>query len=381
MERCDFLPLHRQPERSPTLPGFVYHDPDIYLQEQGKIFARTWQLVAHRSQLLERGDYICAEVAGESIFVVHGEEGQIRAFYNVCQHRAHRVLSGKGRVRARIVCPYHAWTYKLDGSLAAARGIDALPNFDKDCFGLKPVRLDEQLGFIFVNLDDDAPPIADVAGSMFADIKHCLPWIEGARLDEVATGTSWEGSDLQANWKVLSDNCRECYHCAPGHKAFVDMMDMKTYRFAIHDGWVKSEAALGKEDNKAYAVSRDEPQSEALFWHFWPNMEFGILPGERSFGAFRIFPIGPEETHMTSMILSGDGSTVIHERLDYRWNILWPEDESLCLSVHQGLKSRAYRQGRFVIDPVNLGISEQRVHDFQLRYAEAMGFPIADDKG
>ena len=105
----------------------------------------------------------------------------------------------------------------------------------------------------------------------------------------------------------------------------------------------------------------------------WPNIEFGTLPGERSLGAFRFYPETAEITRMSGRLLTMPGETVAPERLDYRWNVLWPEDEALCRSVHIGLKSRGYRQGRFVVDPDHPGIAEHAVHYFQTLYARAMG--------
>lgn len=369
----EFQGLDRDPARSFTLPGFYYSRPDIFAEEAERIFYKTWQLVGHESELKQAGDYACAEIVDQRIFVIRGKDDVIRGFYNVCQHRAHELLQGRGKVKAAIVCPYHAWAYETDGSLRAARHADRLPNFDKNCFGLKPVRVETAMGFVFVNLDPDAPTLDSLAGEMFADMRRELPWWDQVAVSEDSSSGSWDGSILKANWKTLAENCLECYHCAPAHPALVDLVDMRSYHCAVNGAWLKSFGKLNKPDNRAYAVDPSEPSQTAVFWHLWPNVEFGVLPGEASIGAFRFYPRGPEETCMTGTILTRPGETIRSERRNYRWNVLWPEDEALCESVNRGLKSRGYSQGRFIVDPERGDISEHAVHAFQTRYAEMMG--------
>jgi len=369
----DYRPLEADPARSPTLPGYIYSAPDIFEAEKRRIFYRHWALVAHRSQLKASGDFVCAEIADQRIFAIRGRDGGLRAFYNVCQHRAHELLKGAGNVKSVIVCPYHAWSYGLDGALRAARHCDALLDFDKADFGLRPLRLEEALGFVFVNLDDEAPPLEEVCGAMFADIRSTVPWWDEVEASPAACETAWSGSVLEANWKVLAENCLECYHCAPSHPAFVDLIAIDSYSCTPHGSWGKSFGRLNKAHNKAYDVAPSEPSQIGAFWHLWPNVEISVLPGEASIGAFRMDGAGPERTRLTGIMLTRPGESVREDCRNYRWNVLWPEDEAICESVHRGLKSRGYGQGRFVVDPRHPGVSENGVHAFQRRYAEVMG--------
>jgi len=369
----DYRPLDADPARSATLPGHFYSAPDIYEAEKQRIFYRHWALVAHRSQLKAPGDYVCAEIADQSVFVMRGRAGELRAFYNVCQHRAHELLKGAGNVKAVIVCPYHAWAYGLDGALRAARHCDALPDFDKADFGLRPVRVEEALGFVFANLDDGAPALAEVCGDMFDDIRANVPWWDEVEASDASGDTGWSGSILEANWKVLAENCLECYHCGPAHPAFVDLIAMESYSCTPHGALGKSFGRLNKGRNKAYDVAPSEPSQTGAFWHLWPNVEISVLPGEASIGAFRMDGAGPERTRLSGIVLTRPGESVSEDRRNYRWNVLWPEDEAICRSVHRGLKSRGYRQGRFVIDPRRPDVSENGVHAFQRRYAAVMG--------
>ena len=289
-----FHDLDKDPARSFTLPGFYYSRPDIFAEECERIFYKSWQLVAHESELANPGDYACAEIVDQGIFVIRGKDGTVRGFYNVCQHRAHELLKGRGSIKGAIVCPYHAWAYETDGSLRAARHADKLPDFDKGCFSLKEVRVEIALGFVFVNLDPAAPTLDSLAGAMFEDMRSELPWWDEVKVSAESSGDSWDGSVLKANWKTLAENCLECYHCAPAHPALCDLVDMRSYHCAVNGAWLKSFGKLNKPENRAYAVDPSEPSQVAVFWHLWPNVEFGVLPGEASIGAFRFYPRAPE---------------------------------------------------------------------------------------
>ncbi len=369
----EFNPLLSNPAESPTLPGHFYSDPQVLKLEKETIFYKHWQLVAHVSQLPNVGSYVTSQIVDQDVIVLRGQSGAIKAFYNVCQHRAHELLSGRGEVKSRIVCPYHAWTYDLNGSLTTARHCDHMPNFAKQDYGLVPVRTEVALGFIFVNLDDNAPSLQSVAGEMFADMQEQCPWITEMVVDPVLSEDSWEGAPLNANWKVLAENCLECYHCAVAHPAFVDLVDLDDYVCQPHDNWLRSYGKLRKYKNKAYDVEPDEPSQNAIFWHLWPNVEFGVVPGEAAIGGFRFYPASSHVTKMTSIMLTKPGESIKEDRINYRWNVLWAEDEAICQSVHRGLQSKGYRQGRFVVDPTYEGISEHAVHYFQLKYAKALG--------
>ena len=133
-----------EPERSRTLPGRYYCDPEIFEQEKRRIFQHSWQYVGHVSMLPAPGSYIVREILDQSLFLLRDREGELRAFFNVCQHRAHRLLEGEGQLAAIVTCPYHGWAYDLAGALRSARGAEGLEGFDKKDFSLVPVRLDSR---------------------------------------------------------------------------------------------------------------------------------------------------------------------------------------------------------------------------------------------
>ncbi len=372
-----FAALNADAALSATLPGYLYSSPAVLEDEKRKLFYKEWQLVGHSSQLRHPGDYLTANIVGQKLFVIRGSDGINRAFFNVCQHRAHQLLQGQGNARNAIVCPYHAWTYRMDGSLRTARGTEAMPSFNPDDYGLVPVRLEEALGFLFVNLDPEAPALTEVYAGLFEDMETALPWIGEATVITDARQGELDNYFLQANWKVLAENCLECYHCAPAHPAFVDLIEIDSYSCSSHGNWQKSYGEIRRYANKAYPVQKDAPIQHGSFWHLFPNIEFGCVPGDKVLSTFSFTPTTAERTHLQMMILAAPGSAPSQERLNYIGHVLWPEDEALCMSVHEGLQSLGYRQGRFVVHPERPGISENGVHHFQKTYAEKMALEIA----
>ncbi|MBC6406265.1 MAG: aromatic ring-hydroxylating dioxygenase subunit alpha [Rhodospirillales bacterium] len=375
--RIEHAALTEEAALSPTLPGYLYHDPKIMEQEKWKIFYREWQLVGHESQLRDPGDYLTAQIVDQKIFLIRGRDGKLRAFYNVCQHRAHQLLEGQGNLRSAIICPYHAWTYRVDGSLRTARGTEKMPGFDPNDFGLTPVRLEVVLGLLFVSLDPEASSVLAVYGGLFEDIRKAAPWLEGAVILPHAKQGNLDQSTMTANWKVMAENCLECYHCPPAHPALADMISVDSYRISSHGHWQKSHGDIKRFDNKAYRVPEDAAIQFVSYWHLFPNTQLGLIPGEEVMSVFTFQPRTPDQTFLKMTMLAPPGVWPSQERCNYVGEILWPEDESLCLSVHQGLRSLGYRQGRFVVHPERPGISENGVHHFQKLYARTMDLDLA----
>ena len=144
------------PYRSHTLPGSYYYAPAVFELEKQAIFNRTWQYVCHVSRVAEPGRYCVRDIGDQSVVVLRDRGGELRAFHNVCQHRAHRLVEGTGRVGGAIVCPYHNWSYELTGELRHARHSDRVAEFDRSAICLSGVRAELFCGFVFVNLDPDA---------------------------------------------------------------------------------------------------------------------------------------------------------------------------------------------------------------------------------
>jgi choline monooxygenase len=217
------------PARSYTLPGRFYHDPGIFADETAAIFYRSWQYAGHVSALPEPGDYIVREIGDESVVLLRDGAGELRGFYNVCQHRGHRLLEGEGRVKKIITCPYHAWAYDLSGALRTARGSERVPGFDKAKVCLKPVRVEALCGFLYFNLDPDATPLARQCGRFAEEFRSFWDVPEKLKL------AYRREIDVKANWKTIIENYSECYHCPNAHKSLATTaFDMDSYRIEVH---------------------------------------------------------------------------------------------------------------------------------------------------
>ncbi|MEM7189411.1 MAG: aromatic ring-hydroxylating dioxygenase subunit alpha, partial [Pseudomonadota bacterium] len=196
-----------------SLEARYYTDPVIFEAENQGLLARTWQFACHGSDVANPGDYACFEIAGESLFAIRGRDDVVRAFYNVCQHRAHQLVQGQGTTRV-IVCPYHAWTYELTGSLRAGPNLKAVEGLDKSTVCLTEVRIEEFLGFLFVNLDPDAEPMDTWFPGARAELEEWVPHFRDLKPLE------WVQIPENCNWKVSVENYSECYHCSLNHKTF-----------------------------------------------------------------------------------------------------------------------------------------------------------------
>lgn len=213
---ADLAATRRPFAQARTLPGAVYASPAVFALEQQAIFARSWLCAGRVADVPDAGDWFVKEVAGESVIVVRGGDGRVRAFYNVCRHRGSRLLDEtRGRGLKRVLCPYHAWSYELDGSLQQAPGMpDSLA---RERHGLVPVGVGVHEGFVFVNLDPGAAPLA----RHLAD----LPDLSRFRMAELVCGRRVE-YEVAANWKLVCENYSECYHCPGAHPQLIRISDL-----------------------------------------------------------------------------------------------------------------------------------------------------------
>ncbi|MDE2790945.1 MAG: aromatic ring-hydroxylating dioxygenase subunit alpha [Paracoccaceae bacterium] len=363
-------PLTDKPQESFTLPSCLYTDPRVYEVEKERIFYRTWQFVAHESVFPKPGDYVTLRICDQNIFVIRGQDGCPRAFYNVCQHRAHELLpDGRGNVSRAIVCPYHAWVFETDGRLRGAPRSDRRPDFRRDDYALKPIRLEMFLGCAFVNLDSDAKPLSAVAGDLEADIRRRLPFLP--RLAKVRVNGLGE-TRIEAGWKVVVDNYVECYHCDHAHPAFADIICMDSYRHDTFGLWSRQLGEDIRLKNSAYRVDADCEFKQSAFWFLWPNTTFNVLPGSGEINISAIRPTGLETTSFEGYTLSSE-EEFDEARAEYTANVLVPEDIDLCESVQRGLKSRGYSQGPMIVDPERSGRGEHAIHHFHRLVQQALG--------
>src|SRR5690349_10318478 len=211
-------PQHAAVPKGTALESRLYLDPKLETAEDELIFERTWQLAGHVCALPKPGSYATARAGYQPVLVVRDDEGQLRAYFNVCRHRASCLLTGTGQCKGAIRCRYHGWTYRFDGSLIGVpEALQFGDRLDKSTLGLHPVRVEELCGLVFVNLDPDAMPLADLVG----DLPDRLARYRIGELESFAPA----GGTQPANWKVVAENYLEGYHIPIAHPGLMRMLD------------------------------------------------------------------------------------------------------------------------------------------------------------
>jgi choline monooxygenase len=350
-----------------ALPPRFFYDGAVFEQEKAKIFFKSWHLVAHVNELREPGTFVTHQIFEQSVIVVAGRDGEIRAFHNVCQHRGNRLVESRRGKVSMLTCGYHAWTYALDGCLRGAPNTQGVPGFNKAMHGLKPVQVAVFASFVFVNLDPAAKPIAEMASGAEAEIRRFIPDLDRLTLlEEVDV-------PVAANWKVIQENSIEGYHfdqSGPAHKQLVQLIDFAGYTLKPHGDWWTYIGPPKQGATQAYGL----PLAGATWqtdWFFnfglWPNATIYAFPYADVVGTFIMNPTGPE----TSMLRFGYYSVAGRPlpevtKACIRWmnEELGPEDIQLNKSNQKGLRSFGFERGRYVIGEGFDNRSEHLVRHF-----------------
>ena len=353
--------------RSCSIGADCYLDPRYLEAERAQIFRRSWQYLCHEEALREPGSFLAADVQGRSIVAIRGEDGALRAFYNVCKHRGHELLNGSGAVRA-VTCPYHAWTYGLDGRLRRARRCELIEDFDPAGISLTPVQVEVFRHLVFVNLDPEAASLAAQTGGLSREVERYAPDLGDLTFAHRLTYT------VRANWKAVVDNFLECYHCPVAHRDFVTLVEMDTYRVTTHGIWSSHMARAGRRQNRAYGVAGADVTDHAV-WYLWPNTTLMRYPGRGNFMVWRFIPTGPEETceEFDFFFESAPPAADEMEAIRFIDEVLQPEDIGLVESVQRGMRTPAFERGRYLVDPDGSGLSEHAVHHFHGLVLDAYG--------
>jgi choline monooxygenase len=329
-----------------------YTDPELVEAEQRLIFERTWQLIGHVADLPATGSYITGRAGDQPVLVVRDEQGELRAYRNVCRHRGSRLLSGSGQCKAALRCRYHGWTYKLDGTLIGVpEGLAFGEKLDKSRYGLMAARVEVLCGLVFVNLDPGAAPLASLVG----DLPERLARYRIDKLESFAPSTGTQ----PANWKVVADNYLEGYHVPIAHPGLMRMYDYRNYTSELHEHWVWIEAPM-----------RDKPSSNRLerlygqlvspmpglsdedrrIWRYvfiYPNTTIDLYPDQVN--SWQMLPDGVASTSDTfgSYRAAGaDPRTRFVQWANQRLNsLVLDEDIDLVDNVQQGLQTRGYECG------------------------------------
>ena len=346
-----------------TLPASWYSDEPVHALERERIFARAWTYAGPAEWVRGPGSFFAAQVGHVPVAVVRGSDGTLRGFVNVCRHRGHLVVEGTG-CRETLQCPYHAWTYALDGSLRSAPRGGREPGFDPSGFSLLPVSVGTWGPFVFVNPDPAAAPLEDMLGDVASIVAE-----SGLRLDELRFHSHHEWP-VESNWKVALENFLECYHCPTAHPGFSKVVDVApdAYRLRVHPtfssqvGPVKPSAL----DGAAPYTPRGEV-TQAQYHFLFPATTINIAPGIPNVAIERWVPDGTKRTiEVTDYFFGPDAADAEIEEL-MAWDTqVAEEDVALVEAVQRGLDSRMVEQGRLMT------ASEQLIADFQRRVSDAL---------
>jgi choline monooxygenase len=346
-----------------TLPSSWYTDPRVLEEEQRKVFARTWQLVGRAEQVAEAGQFFTAEVAGEPVVVVRGSDERLRAFSNVCRHRAGPVASGEGRRRS-FRCGYHGWTYGLDGRLLVTPEFEGVECWTKEEHGLPEFSVEVWGALVFVNLDGGAAPLAETLED--------LPERTGSRADwaemRLAARKDWH---VECNWKTYVDNYLEGYHIPIVHPALNRELDYAQYRTETRRLYSIQHAPIRRDSSTRLATGAGDAGGEAQYFWVFPNLMLNVYPDNYSTNL--IVPLGPERTLTVFEWYFRDAGSAEVEQAVRRTvefsDEIQLEDIQICEAVQRGLRSRTYKHGRYSV------ARENGVHHFHGLLAEFLGRP------
>lgn len=360
-ERGAFQTNHLE---SPTLPSRYYTDDGIYRHELRAVHGKSWCYVGHVSDVPNPRDYFTDNIAGQPIVVLRDQGGQVRAYFNVCQHRGHELLKGRGSLKVGITCPYHAWFYGLDGTLRNAPHTESLANFDRAQFSLRAINVAESAGLLFVNPDSECEPFETTMGRFGGTITRHLPDIENFVAVERLH------YDIKANWKVVVDNFAEAYHIPVAHPELARVLDEGLDDFV-------------QEERFSYFLYRSRTGFEGLeieagspyvAWMAWPTLNMLSLPGSENLLVLRMLPDGVGRCAERVDIYAPEGPVdpkllAVKSLFMDHFN---QQDMAIVESVQRGLTSLGYDQGRYVCDPEDSWFSEVPLHTFHSQVLEAL---------
>jgi phenylpropionate dioxygenase-like ring-hydroxylating dioxygenase large terminal subunit len=348
-----------------TLPAGWYSDPAILALERERIFKRTWQYACVTAQVAEPGSYFATRAGHIPVVVVRDQEGSVNAFVNVCRHRGHVVAQGSGR-RETLQCPYHAWTYGLDGCLRKAPRSEREPDFNADDYSLLPVQVANWGPFVFVNADLEADPLEHTLGVLPDTVAETGIDLEGLRFHHRGDYV------LDANWKIAVENYLECYHCPVAHPGFSTVIDVDPDAYALaSSGYVSTqkgpvrEGVLDGKKAAPYDPTGDIDRNTSVF--VFPNFTVDIIPGAPNMLGGSWIPIDERRTLGIFDYFFGEDvdEKTAADMMAFNEQV-GLEDNTLVESVHQGLESGMVEHGRL------LPSSEHLIQHFQRLLARAL---------
>lgn len=355
-----------------TIPARDFYGPEVFELERDSFFARRWLCVGREEEIRRPGDYIARDLLGEGVLVVRDESDRVGAFYNVCRHRGTRLCDeGRGHAPKVFRCPYHAWTYGLDGRLVGTPNIPEGDGFDRSDFPLHRVPLERWEGFLFVNFSESPPPLSEQLGPNAAAFTRY-------RIGDLRTTRRLE-FDCDANWKVIVENYNECLHCPTVHPELVELVPIYRRGLVIEDdGFEGNRLAPGVQSWTVTGTSKVPPlpglteEDLHTYWGFviFPTMFVNLLPDVVTYEL--LWPVGPDRTHISYDFLFHPSSI---ERPDFDPTAIYEfrelivrQDLRVCELAQRGARSRGYGQG--VLPP-----QDDFVYDFERQYVRERDAP------
>jgi phenylpropionate dioxygenase-like ring-hydroxylating dioxygenase large terminal subunit len=333
-----------------TLPFSWYTDEDILRREQQRIFRRSWQYAGRADQVSQPGSYMATWTGEVPVVVTRADDGEVRAFANVCRHRGSVLVEDEGR-RATIQCPYHAWTYGLDGQLRAAPRSDREEAFDREELSLVPMRLEAWGPLLFVTADPEPSPLAEALGEVPTLLAEA-----GIDMSELRFHRRVE-YEVECNWKIACENYLECYHCPVAHPGFSKVVDVSPDAYRLQTGRLTSSQFGPLRDGTA----------EGQFHFVWPNLKVYSYPGPPNLAVGPVAPRGPERSAGFLDYFFGEDAdeTAVQELLGLDDQV-GREDAALIERVQRGVRSGVLYEGRLLSD------AEQLIGHFDRLVAEAL---------
>jgi phenylpropionate dioxygenase-like ring-hydroxylating dioxygenase large terminal subunit/AcrR family transcriptional regulator len=337
-----------------TLPGWIYGNDEFFELEKERLLLPSWQIVCHISEVPDAGDYVAFELYGERGFVLRGDDGTVRAFHNVCAHRAHAIVTDeRGTCPKFLACGYHGWTYHLDGRNRSVSAADTFPKFDRSRFGLKPIEVEAYMGLVFVRLKAGEGSVADAFAPYHDELAHY-------RIEQmVALDEIWE-QQLDIDWKNVVENYVEDYHFPIGHPGLSALMETDYDReVAPHGGAMRLSHRMRAKPLRNWSAehyAKFLPEIEHLppelrrrwtYFGLFPNVYFDVYPEWMDY--FHVIPTGPGRVKIRARSFGFRderremrAARFLSVRINAR---VQSEDEVLTRSVQQGLASSGYTRG------------------------------------
>lgn len=327
-------------ENAWTIPAPWYFDPRIAELERASVFSATWQVVGRADLVRSNGQFFTADLAGEPLVLVRGEDGQLRAFYNVCRHHAAAVVTEAEGCAKQFRCPYHGWTYGIDGALKGMVEFDGVCNFDRAKNGLVQIRVDTWENFVFVNLDGRAASLHDFLG-VVPELVGPLELSRKLRFFDRRVYT------LNCNWKVYVDNYLDGgYHVPHAHKGLSSVIEYTKYTIENFSRACLQSSPLTSDSSSEAGVAATR-QGRAFYLWLYPNFMINAYEGVMDTNL--VLPLGVDRCAVTFDYYFADASAAAEARSKESIAVsekVQEEDMAICDAVQRGLGSRAYVAGR-----------------------------------